>query len=65
MPLPSWTVQYLSRRPTLTRPITTADHAEIEVGALDRAGAEAAFKQGFPASHKILAIILKSATGPA
>lgn len=60
--LPTWTVQYSERRPTLTAPLTRRDRDEIEVAALDREGAERSFKQRFP-QYEIEAIFPKSATG--
>jgi hypothetical protein len=43
--LPTWIVQYDKRRPTLTAPLAAADRGEIEVSALDRKAAAAAFRQ--------------------
>lgn len=63
MDLPTWLVQYDRRRPTLIEPLRTADHSEIEVAAIDEAGAEAAFRQRFPACCTIRSISLKPATG--
>jgi hypothetical protein len=61
--LPTWIVQYDKRRPTLTAPLAAADRGEIEVSALDREAAAAAFRQRFPADHMIRSISPGSATG--
>lgn len=61
--LPTWTVQYVTRRPTLRAGLTMRDREEIEVAAMDREGAAAAFNQRFPANYRIEAIFMKSATG--
>jgi hypothetical protein len=61
--LPTWIVQYDSRRPSLTRPLTRADRGEVQVGAADREGAAAVFRQRFPAGHRIRSISMGSATG--
>jgi hypothetical protein len=61
--LPTWTVQYVTRRPTLTRGLTMRDRGEIEVAGLDRDHAAAAFRQRFPSNYRIEAIFPKSATG--
>lgn len=63
MMLPTWMVQYVTRRPALHAGLTRADRGEVEVAALDRGGAAAAFNQRYPANCRIEAIYLKSATG--
>jgi hypothetical protein len=60
--LPTWIVWYNKRRPRLGHGLTAADRGSIEVGALDRAGAAAAFSQRFPTYH-IVSISMGSATG--
>jgi hypothetical protein len=62
MQLPVWLVEYEARRPTLTRPLTTEDHLSILVGASDRDGAAAAFRQRY-GGHRIVSISLHSALG--
>lgn len=59
--LPTWWVEYERRRPTLRSPLTSEDRGKIEVGALDREGAAAAFRQRF--AGKIVAIYPESGTG--
>lgn len=63
MNLPTWKVQYDTRRPGLGRPLTRADRSEVEVAAADREGAAAAFRQRYPAAYKIRSISPGSATG--
>jgi len=62
---PQWRVEYRKRRPTLTSPLTSRDYATVIVGAMDREGAAAAFRQRFDAQCEIVSVSLESATGPA
>ena len=62
--LPQWRVEYVRRRPALGKPLTLADRDTVIVGALDRDGASAAFRQRYPAGYNIEAITLYSAMGP-
>jgi len=61
--LPMWVVHYTKRRPSLVAPLTAQDHAELEVGAMDRDGAAAAFNQRMPAQCRIVSIHLGGALG--
>lgn len=61
--LPTWFVTYTTRRPTVCRPLTAADYATVEVGAANKDGAAAAFRQRFPPSNMIVCIAAGSGLG--
>ena len=63
MMLPTWIIQFTTRRPTIRAGLTMNDRGEVEVAALDRERAAAAFRQRFPASYQIEAIFVGSPTG--
>jgi hypothetical protein len=63
--LPTWIVEYATRRPTLSRPLTSGDYRRAEVSAMDRDGAAAAFSQRFGVLCRIVSIYPGSATGMA
>lgn len=59
--MPTWLVEYETRRPTLTHPLTSADRGSVEVWARDLAGAKDAFRQRY--AYIITAVSMKSAMG--
>lgn len=61
--LPTWIIWYRTRRPTLTAPLAHRDYAQIEVSAMDRDGAAAAFRQRY--HYEIVSISIGSPTGMA
>lgn len=62
---PIWNVQYQSRRPTLTRPLTGADYEIIEVTATNREHAAYLAARRLGPRCRVVAVWMASATGPA